>query len=82
MAGLDPNTVSQIIRGLELKKFILRKSSSDGSAKNPILTKKGFDLLKKAMPAVEVKDDVFFQDLTEKELEYMIGVFQKLLKTG
>ncbi|MCP5510011.1 MAG: MarR family transcriptional regulator [Chlamydiales bacterium] len=80
MAGLDPNTVSQIIRGLEKKEFIIREKSSDGRAKNPILTKNGSDILKRAMPIVETKDDAFFQELTEEELEYMIGVFHKLIK--
>ena len=32
MAGLDPNTISQIIRGLEQKELIIREKSSDGSA--------------------------------------------------
>lgn len=79
MAGLDPNTVSQIIRGLEQKEFIMREKSSDGRAKNPILTMKGSEILKKAMPAVETKDEEFFCELTVEERECMIGIFQKLM---
>jgi DNA-binding MarR family transcriptional regulator len=79
MAGLDPNTVSQIIRGLEQKELITREQSSDGRAKNPILTKKGSTLLKKALPAVESKDAEFFHQLNEEELTCMIGIFQKLI---
>lgn len=79
MAGLDPNTVSQIIRGLEQKELITREQSSDGRAKNPILTKKGSTLLKKALPAVESKDAEFFHQLKEEELTSMIGIFQKLI---
>jgi len=79
MAGLDPNTVSQIIRGLEQKELIMREKSSDGRAKNPILTMKGSDILKKAMPAVETKDAEFFHNLTVEERECMIGIFQKLV---
>ncbi|HEX2579249.1 MAG TPA: MarR family transcriptional regulator [Rhabdochlamydiaceae bacterium] len=79
MAGLDPNTVSQIIRGLEQKELITREKSSDGRAKNPILTVKGSDTLKKAMPAVETKDAEFFHNLTIEERECMIGIFQKLV---
>lgn len=80
MAGLDPNTTSQIIRGLEEKGLIIREKSSDGRAKNPILTKKGSDILKRAMPAVETRDAEFFQNLTEEEIECMMGIFQKLIK--
>lgn len=79
MAGLDPNTVSQIIRGLEQKELINREKSSDGRAKNPILTMKGSAILKKAMPAVEMKDAEFFQKLTKEEIECMMGIFQKLI---
>jgi DNA-binding MarR family transcriptional regulator len=79
IAGLDPNTVSQIIRGLEQKELISRKKSSDGRAKNPNLTMKGSAILKKAMPAVEMKDAEFFQKLTTEEIECMIGIFQKLI---
>ncbi|MDN3506631.1 MAG: MarR family transcriptional regulator [Simkaniaceae bacterium] len=78
-AGLDPNTVSQIIRGLEQKEFIFREKSSDGRAKNPILTVQGSVTLKKAMPAVEAKDTEFFHKLTHREMEYMLDTFQKLL---
>lgn len=81
MAGLDPNTVSQIMRGLEQKEFIMRKKSSDGRAKNPILTTKGSDILKRALPAVETKDAEFFHDLTVEEKEHMIIIFQKLIPT-
>ncbi len=79
MAGLDPNTVSQIIRGLEKNELIMREKSSDGRAKNHILTVKGSDILKKAMPAVETKDAEFFHKLTVEERECMIGIFQKLI---
>lgn len=78
MAGLDPNTVSQIIRGLEQKGLITREHSLDGRAKNPLLTKKGSIILKKALPAVESKDGEFFQKLSVEEMECMINIFQKL----
>lgn len=79
MAGLDPNTVSQIIRGLEQKELIMREKSTDGRAKNPILTMRGSDMLKKAMPAVETKDAEFFQNLTLEEKECIIYIFHKLI---
>lgn len=79
LAGLDPNTVSQIIKGLEQKELIVREKSSDGRAKNPILTRAGSEILKKALPAVEKMDGQFFQHLTDDEMESMIQLFQKLI---
>jgi len=79
LAGLDPNTTSQIIRGLEKKKLIKRETSTDARAKNPLLTTKGKDLLEKALPAVEKTDAQFFQSLTKSEAEHMIQIFQKLI---
>lgn len=78
MAGLDPNTVSQIIRGLEQKELITRETSSDRRAKNPTLTTKGSHTLTKAIFAVETKDAKFFHHLTVEEMECMIDIFQKL----
>jgi DNA-binding MarR family transcriptional regulator len=60
MAGLDPNTTSQIIKGLEQKKLIKRDKSSDGRAKNVSLTSNGTKTLSRAMPAVEEADAKFF----------------------
>lgn len=80
MAGLDPNTVSQIIRGLEKKELIKRVASSDARAKNPLLTKKGSTLLKKAIPLVESKDAEFFKLLSKGEVTHMLGLFQKLIR--
>lgn len=81
MAGLDPNTTSQIIKGLEKKGLIQREQSSDGRAKNPLLTPKGSKVLAKALPAVEMTDAQFFNALTGKEVEYMLKIFQKLIPT-
>jgi len=79
IAGLDPNTTSQIIKGLEQKKLIKRKQSSDGRAKNPILTIKGTEILAKALPAVETTDALFFDSLSNKEMEHIVRIFQKLI---
>lgn len=78
MACLDPNTTSQIIRGLEHKNLIKREQSSDGRAKNPHITPKGHKILAKALPAVESADTQFFDGLTTKEMSSMINIFQKL----
>ena len=79
MAGLDPNTTSQIIKGLERKELLIREPSSDGRVKHPILTAKGNKSLVKAIPAVEKADERFFANLGSEELECMMASFQKLL---
>lgn len=78
MAGLDPNTISQIIRGLEQKELIIREASSDARAKNPVLTHEGSKILTQALPAVEKGDAQFFNSLGNKEMDQMIRIFQKL----
>lgn len=78
MASLDPNTTSQIIKGLEQKELIKRVQSSDGRAKNPLLTPKGKKILSRALPAVEETDAKFFNALTTKEMGSLIRTFQKL----
>lgn len=81
MAGIDPNTTSQIIRGLEKKELVLRESSSDGRVKNPSLTKKGKEVLSKALPSVESEDQYFFNSLSKTELESLLKMFQKLIES-
>lgn len=78
MAKLDPNTISQIVRGLELKGLIKRERSSDGRAKNPILTPAGSKMLIHVLPLVEAGDAQFFSTLNDKEKACMIGIFQKI----
>lgn len=80
MAGLDPNTNSQILKGLEKKGMIQRSSSTDGRAKNVSLTPKGSQLLRLALPAVEKGDTQFFSPLSPEELSFIVQVFQKLAK--
>lgn len=79
LAALDPNTTSQIIKGLEKKDLVKRESSSDGRVKNPILTTKGGVVLANAIPAVETTDARFFDTLSNREMEYLIKIFQKLI---
>lgn len=78
LAGLDPNTLSQILKGLEKKRIIKRIQSTDGRAKNVFLTPKGADQLNQALPAVEAADAHFFNPLSSKELDLLIKAFQKL----
>ena len=79
MAGLDPNTNSQILKGLEQKRLIKRNPSSDGRAKNVSLTPKGSQVLSLAMPVVEQADARFFDSLKESEISILIEMFQKLI---
>lgn len=79
MAGLDPNTASQIIKGLEQKELIKRDKSSDGRAKNVSLTSYGTTTLGRAMPAVEAADTKFFSILTKQEASNLLRIFQKLI---
>lgn len=78
MAKLDPNTISQILRGLEQKAWIKRDPSSDGRAKNPTLTPKGIQILAQAVPSVEMADAEFFNVLNAQEMKTLLGVFQRL----
>ena len=60
LVSLDPNTTSQILRGLEIKKLITRSHSIDERSKYPKLTKEGSQRLSKALPLVEEADAQFF----------------------
>jgi MarR family transcriptional regulator, organic hydroperoxide resistance regulator len=62
-ASLDPNTTSQILRGLQAKGLIERKFSNDERSKCSTLTKEGSQLLRIALPAVEKADAQFFAAL-------------------
>lgn len=77
-AGLDPNTTSQILKGLERKNLIKREKSSDGRAKNPLLTSEGNDVLAQALPTVEAADALFFDRLTVQERKNLLAIFRKL----
>ncbi len=79
MAGLDPNTTSQIIKGLELKALLKRDRGSDRRAKNVSLTSQGTTILISAMPAVEKADAYFFSILTKEEAKSLLEMFQKLI---
>lgn len=78
MASLDPNTTSQIMRGLEQKKLIIREVSSDGRVKNPVLTSKGAKLVEKALPIVESADNKFFDSISKAEKDALLKIFRKL----
>lgn len=79
MAGLDPNTASQVMRGLEKKGLVNREISTDARAKHPKLTLQGNKLLAKALPAVERQDSKFFSSCSPKEMAGLTSLFQKFV---
>lgn len=81
MANLDPNTTSQIVKGLEKKGLLKREPSLDGRAKNPFLTELGKEILRKALPIVEAEDQHFFRNLNNDEMRVMLEIFNKLTKS-
>ena len=81
-AGLDPNTTSQILRGLENKNFIKRIRSLDERSKSPQLTAMGSNRLAKALPAVEDADEQFFAVLATKEIDELKKIFQLIVGKG
>jgi len=76
-AGLDPNTTSQVLRGLQAKGPVERPRSIDERSKYPVLTEKGSRLLEKALPAVEGADAKFFAVLDLKKTG-LLSALQKL----
>lgn len=78
-AGLDPNTTSQILRGLEAKNLIKRTRSLNERSKNPALTSLGSTILHKALPAVEKADEQFFKALSAKNIEDLLKLFHELV---
>lgn len=67
-ASLDPNTTSQILRGLQAKDLIERSRAIDERSKCSSLTLKGSQKLKEALPAVEKADAHFFSALNLNEI--------------
>jgi DNA-binding MarR family transcriptional regulator len=79
LAGLDPNTTSQILRGLEKKSIIQRIALQDERSKNPVLTEQGKNMLAQALPIVEKIDIQFFNTLNDLELKQLKDSFKTLL---
>ena len=71
LSGIDVMTVSQILSLLEKQNFVKRKEhSKDTRAKAVILSKKGEEVLQKAVPLVEQIDEVFFGKLDRDEKQF------------
>ncbi|MDP1723621.1 MAG: MarR family winged helix-turn-helix transcriptional regulator [Alphaproteobacteria bacterium] len=73
-AGLDPNTISQILGGLQTKKLVERISSNNERSKFHRLTQEGKERLSQAIPLIEKTDQDFFAILAQDE-----EIFLKLL---
>ncbi len=70
-AAIDPNTTSQILRGLQAKRLIKRPHTTDERSKHPTLTALGAKRLAKALPAVERADAAFFASAPLKGSEIL-----------
>ena len=71
LAGIDVMTISQILSLLEKQNFVKRKEhSKDTRAKAVILSKKGEEVLQKAVPLVEQIDEIFFGKLDTDEEQF------------
>jgi DNA-binding MarR family transcriptional regulator len=58
----DPNTVSQILRGLEARGLVTRERGVDDRTRRPKLTADGARMVAEAVPRVEAVDASFFGD--------------------
>jgi DNA-binding MarR family transcriptional regulator len=58
----DPNTVSQILRGLEARGLVTRERGTDDRTRRPQLTPEGARTVAEAVPLVEAVDAAFFGD--------------------
>jgi DNA-binding MarR family transcriptional regulator len=68
---IEPMNISKTLQSLIGKEFINRQTSTkDSRAKQIILTKKGKDLIKKAVVTVETIDKNFFKILGNKTKEF------------
>ena len=56
----DPNTVSQILRGLEARGLVIRERGVDDRTRRPQLTAEGARTVAAAVPLVEAVDAAFF----------------------
>jgi DNA-binding MarR family transcriptional regulator len=74
LSGLDPNTVSQILRGLQAKGILVRSAPQGGKRKTPLLTPEGVDRLSHALPAVEQADAEFFSSLKREKQDFLKGL--------
>lgn len=77
-AGLDPNTISQILRGLQKKGFIKRVESNNERSKFHELTQIGKECLSQAIPLIEKTDKDFFIKLQNNE-ENFVKLLSKLI---
>ncbi|MDR1159817.1 MAG: MarR family winged helix-turn-helix transcriptional regulator [Syntrophomonadaceae bacterium] len=71
MADMDVMSVSQIIRGLEEKGYLLRTANPKDTRANAVrLLGKGQKAIKRALPIVEKIDEDFFGVLSDNETRF------------
>jgi len=75
--GMDPNTMSQVLGGLERRKLVSRRRYERDSGSYPGLTRAGRALLVRATGLVEAVDERFFGVLGA-DIPVAIALFAKL----
>ncbi len=79
--GMDPNTMSQVLRGLERRRFLTRRVSPSDPAKHPRLTPRGQGLLSRALSSVESADAAFF-GMLGNDSAVVVRLFTVLARIG
>jgi DNA-binding MarR family transcriptional regulator len=78
--GMDVNTLSQILRGLERRKLLTRDGVRRHAARRPRLTAHGEVLLARALESVEAADAAFFA-LPGRDVVMLLPTFSALIYT-
>jgi MarR family transcriptional regulator, organic hydroperoxide resistance regulator len=79
--GIDPNTMSQILRGLEKRKLISRRQHAHDRGKFPRLTVSGQALVGRAVGLVEGVDHRFF-GILGADVAVAVALFARLYRTA
>lgn len=74
LTNIDPMTTSTILRNLQKKKLIIRKSSEiDTRARTVAVTDEGYELLVKAVNELRTASAETFKDIDQKVLRKELG---------
>jgi DNA-binding MarR family transcriptional regulator len=83
MADMDAMSVSQIIRGLEGKDYVVRTGNPKDTRANAVrLLEKGQEAIRCALPIVEKIDEDFFGALSEDETQFRDFLHQLIRGTS
>lgn len=73
--------MSQVLRGLERRRFLTRRVSPSDPAKHPRLTPRGQGLLSRALSSVESADAAFF-GMLGNDSAVVVRLFTVLARIG